>query len=130
MKKMMSDEYAVYLPAVNSTYANCITKPIPLNRPFPNTIQLTDLEFWNKNSKLFYHPHYLHSVGQYSVGKAPDNAVTRRGKTDGVLIGDSGGFQIGKGRLKGIVGLRNGLVQTPLPSSMMVVGAVIFLIDL
>ena len=38
MKKMMSDEYAVYLPAVNSTYANCITKPIPLNRPFPNTI--------------------------------------------------------------------------------------------
>jgi hypothetical protein len=109
MKKMMSDEYAVYLPAVNSTYANCITKPILPNRPFPNTIQLTDLEFWNKNSKLFYHPHYLHSVGQYSVGKAPDNAVTRRGKTDGVLIGDSGGFQIGKGRLKGIVGLRNGL---------------------
>jgi hypothetical protein len=41
-------------------------------------------------------------VGAYAVGTTPDNAVTRRGRTDGTLFGDSGGYQIGTGNLKGI----------------------------
>jgi hypothetical protein len=99
---IISDEYAVYLPAVNSQYAETIVRPIPANRPFPNTFSLEDLMFWKDNNKLWHHPHFLHSVGSYKTGTLPDNAVTRRGMTDGILFGDSGGYQIGCGTLKGL----------------------------
>jgi hypothetical protein len=107
--KMMSDDYAVYLPAVNEIYASSLIKPIPNNRPFPKSFELDDLAFWKKDTKLWHHAEYLHSIGQYSVGSTPDNVITRRGRTDGVLFGDSGGFQIGKGTLKGINGLNTGI---------------------
>jgi hypothetical protein len=99
MKKMMSDNYAVYLPAVNAGYASIMTKPVPVGRPFPNTLKLDDLMFWKGNNKLFYHPHFLNSVGLYEIGSTPDNAITRRGRTDGTLFGDSGGFQIDFGTI-------------------------------
>jgi hypothetical protein len=102
MNKMISDDYAVYLPAVNEQYAGIITRPIPNNRPFPSAFTINDLMFWKGNNKLFYHSHFLNSVGAYAVGSTPDNAVTRRGRTDGTLFGDSGGYQIGTGNLKGI----------------------------
>lgn len=106
---MMSDEFAVYLPAVNDTYANGLIAEISPNRPFPTSFTLADLEFWKKGSQLWHHPHFLNSAGNYKVGQTPDNAVTRRGWTDGVLFGDSGGFQIGKGKLQGIEGLLPGM---------------------
>jgi hypothetical protein len=102
MKKMISDDYAVYLPAVNTLYADAIIRPIPKNRPFPSTFTLDDMVFWKDTNKLWYHPHFLHSVGQFKVGNIPNNAVTRRGRTDGILFGDSGGFQIGNGSLTGL----------------------------
>lgn len=106
---MMSDEYSVYLPAVNSLYADCLAKPLPEGRPFPSSFTLDDLYFWKKGNKLWHHPYILHSVGSYKVGSTPDNAVTRRGRTDGILVGDSGGFQIGKGTLKGLDTLKEGM---------------------
>jgi hypothetical protein len=99
---IISDEYSVYLPAVNAQYAETLVKPIPENRPFPNTLKIDDLVFWKDNNRLWHHPYFLHSVGCYKVGDIPDNAVTRRGKTDGILFGDSGGYQIGNGTLKGL----------------------------
>jgi hypothetical protein len=106
---MIADEYAVYLPAINTLYADTIARPLPAGRPFPTSFTLDDLIFWKKGNKLWHHPYVLHSVGGYKVGTTPDNAVTRRGRTDGVLIGDSGGFQIGKGTLKGMNTLRVGM---------------------
>ena len=103
---VMSDEFAVYLPAVNEVYARDILKPLPASRPLPSGITLDDFAFWNKKSQLWYHPHFLHSVGNYKVGQTPDNAMTRRGWTDGVMFGDSGGFQIGRGKLEGIPALK------------------------
>ena len=102
MKRMFSDDFAVYLPAVNETYANFLSKAIPNERPFSDAFTLNDLMFWKGNSKLFYHPHYLHSVGNYKIGSNPSNVITQRGISDGTLFGDSGGYQIGTGKLKGI----------------------------
>lgn len=107
--RIISDEYAVYLPAVNSLYADTLIKAIPDNRQFPSGFTIDDLAFWNKDSKIFHHPHFLHSIGQYKVGSTPDNAVTRRRNADGILFGDSGGFQIGKGTLLGLNGLKAGM---------------------
>lgn len=105
----ISDEYAIYLPAVNAQYAETIVKPIPDNRPFPDALTLDDLMFWQANNKFWHHPHFLHSIGNYKVGSMPDNAVTRRGRTDGILFGDSGGFQIGSGTLTGLDTLKAGM---------------------
>jgi hypothetical protein len=105
----LSNDYAIYLPAVNLNYAKTIASEVPDGRPFPSDLSLGDFAFWEEGSKLWHHPHFLHSVGQYSVGADPDNAVTRRGPEDGVLFGDSAGFQIGKGSLRGFRGLRAGM---------------------
>lgn len=106
---IIEDEYAVYLPAVNTIYAQALIREPDNQRPYPKLFELEDLEFWRKGSKLWHHPHFLHSVGQYPVGSVPYNAVTKRGRSDGVLFGDSGGFQIGKGKLAGIEGLEGEL---------------------
>jgi len=108
---MMSKDYAVYLPAVNSNYASEVLKPIKPNRPFPKGYDLKDLIFWDKGNKLWHHNHVLHSVGLHNYGKPIVNAITQMGKTDYVLVGDSGGFQIGKGRLNGYKPLHSGMAS-------------------
>lgn len=106
---MKKPDFAVYLPAVNTLYAQALTAELPAKRPFPKGLSLSDLEFWNESAgkNLWHYPYFLHSVGQYRVGELTDNAVTRRGRTDGVMVGDSGGFQIGNGNLTGLVGLES-----------------------
>ena len=99
------DEYAVYLPAVNDSYAAETSKELPKDRPFPLGLTLRDLAFWEPNG-LWYYPYLLHSVGLYSVGTLPNNTVTQRHRTNNTLVGDSGGFQIGKGSMKGLSALR------------------------
>lgn len=104
-----TQDYAIYLPAVTGEFAGRVTQTLPAGRPFPAGLELSDLAFWDRNNSLFYHPYCLHSVGQYRVGSVIDNALTRGGRTDRVLIGDSGGFQIGKGTLKGYDELKTGI---------------------
>lgn len=94
-------DYAVYLPAVNDTYARCLVTEKLGSRSFPAGLGVEDLEFWNEGNKLWHYPYLLHSIGSYKVGSNPDNAVTRTDKSMAVVIGDSGGFQIGKGTLEG-----------------------------
>lgn len=96
-----SNAYATYLPAVNAGYAKCVSSTLPVGRRFPQNTDLKDLAFWEPN-KLWHYPFALHSVGQYKVGEQPNNGLTNRTKSLSTLIGDSGGFQIGKGTLKGL----------------------------
>ncbi len=101
---LLNTDYAVYLPAVNDSFAAEVLKPLPPNRPFPAGLTLADLIFWDRGNQLWHYSHVLHSLGLHKVGANPDNAITRAGKTDCKLIGDSGGFQIGHGTLKGLKG--------------------------
>jgi hypothetical protein len=101
---LLNTDYAVYLPAVNNNFPAEVLKPLSPNRPFPAGLNVEDLIFWNRSNKLWHYSHILHSVGLHTVGSQPDNAVTRAGKTDCFLLGDSGGFQIGQGTLKGLKG--------------------------
>ena len=105
---MQLPEYAIYLPAVNEAYARALATEVPSTRTFPQGFELADMEFWRPGTEknLWHYPYMLHSVGSYTVGQIPDNAITRRGRTDGLLVGDSGGFQIGNGTMA-----LDGLVQ-------------------
>ena len=106
---MMSSQYAVYLPAVNSNYASELLKPLAPNRVFPKNLSLKDLIFWDKNNKLWHHNAVLHSIGLHKYPNQVTNAITEIGKTDCLLVGDSGGYQIGKGALKGYAELHKNL---------------------
>ena len=106
---MMAPDSAVYLPAVSDGYAAGVLKPLPIGRQFPRGIDLTDLIFWKRGNRLWHHREILHSIGLHPVGSAPDNAVTRMGNTDCLIVGDSGGFQIGKGSLSNYDKLYKGM---------------------
>ncbi len=107
--RLLNKDYAIYLPAVNDSFASGAIKSLSANRPFPPDLELSDLIFWNRNNKLWHYSHILHSVGLHPVNSQPDNAVTRAGKTDCVLLGDSGGYQIGTGKIKGYQALKTGM---------------------
>jgi len=92
---------AIYLPAVNSSYVTTVARPLPQGRRFPSGLTPKDLMFWEPNN-LWYYPYLLHSIGQYKVGTEPHIALSPVHRTNSTLVGDSGGYQIGKGTLKGL----------------------------
>lgn len=104
-----TDDYAIYLPAVNAIFADYVTKPAPKSRNFPSGLQPKDFAFWERGNKLFHHHYVLHSIGQFKVGNTINNALTQAGRTDRFLVGDSGGYQIGCGTLTGMHGFYAGM---------------------
>ena len=96
------DNFAVYLPALQYHYASAVEdeKP-PKKRDFPKGLAMEDLDFLNPNSKLWHYGYGLYSAGQFSDALPKACAVTNRSKRHTTILGDSGGFQIGRGTLKG-----------------------------
>ena len=103
--------YAIYLPAVNTTYPKIIDDSLPPSRPVPNGFSLDDLAFWSGTSQYWNHKFLLHSIGGYDVGADPRGPLFRRLPTDFLMVGDCGGFQIGKGTLKGLKDLKAGMSE-------------------
>jgi hypothetical protein len=99
--ELHSSNCAIYLPAVNTGYVTTVASPLPQGRRFPSDLTPKDLMFWEPNN-LWHYRCMLHSIGQYVVGKAPHSAMNKANRTQSVLVGDSGGYQIGKGTLKGL----------------------------
>lgn len=97
------DNFAVYLPALQYGFASAVESDSSRdkNRPFPKGIKLTDLDFLNPKSKLWHYGYGLYSAGQFDSAKNRACAVTNRDKNRTTILGDSGGYQIGKGTLKG-----------------------------
>ena len=108
-KKMnlFNPNFAVYLPSVTPGYIAAAAKPLPNGRRFPAGLAPADLMFWEEN-KLWHYPYLLHSIGQYRVGQRPHRALDRANRSSSTLIGDSGGFQIGKGTLGGLEHIKKG----------------------
>lgn len=100
MNKLDNPKFALYLPAVNESFAKGTLKELPQGRSFPHGLTVQDLVFWN-NNKLFHYPNFLHSIGAHTVGSWPNNSVTRADTNQVNIFADSGGYQIGKGSLKG-----------------------------
>lgn len=99
-------DYAVYLPSLQQGYA-----AFPYRNPstirngvLPDNFDLKDLDFLNPASKLWHSKYVLYSAGQFDRAqiRTPD-MVTER-SADTVVIGDSGGYQIGTGKMKALNG--------------------------
>jgi hypothetical protein len=100
------DQFAVYLPALQTQFARAVGKRGEKDRQMPTGISMRDLDFLNPNSKLWHYAYSLYSVGQFGVGEHKGDAVINRDKAKTLVLGDSGGYQIGKGTLKGFKALK------------------------
>lgn len=103
------DDFAVYLPAVNPDYQKFVDAELDAARPIPSCFSLDDLAFWSGTSKLWNHKYLLHSIGGYKVGTDTRGPLFRKATGDFWIVGDCGGFQIGKGTLDGLKNLNQGI---------------------
>ena len=100
------EQYALYLPSLQKAFAKGAYSSTPKNRAMPKDVTLKQLDFLNPKNKLWHYKYALYSVGQFKVGEQQTDIVTNRNK-DTIILGDSGGFQIGKGTLAGYTALKN-----------------------
>ncbi len=103
-------DYAVFLPSISSFYNAYVSKQhhgeyvtkdrIPAE--FENGIE--GMNFLNKEQAYYYYPWALYSAGHAQLdvdkSKTEESMIHRRNRKDTMILGDSGGFQIGNGQIK------------------------------
>ena len=106
----LQKDYAVYLPAISSFYSTYVAKQrleefvskdrIP--QGFDRGIE--GMNFLNPEQGYFYYKYALYSAGhaQLDLEKSMDqeSMIQQRDRSKTMILGDSGGYQIGKGVLK------------------------------
>ncbi|WP_452032635.1 hypothetical protein [Azospirillum palustre] len=100
MTELPRSDRATYTPALQPGYAATVAcDPSKIrNGNIPAGLALSDFNFLNPGNALL-----THTIALYSAGHDPENpppAIIRdRDRTTSTLIGDSGGYQIKKGKL-------------------------------
>ena len=111
----LQKDYAVFLPALSSFYVNVTGKikhtagtnepsVLPERIPKPISADVRELDYLKPNA-LWHYKWSLHSAGHASLDIEKDlpreYMYRHRDKTSSFMLGDSGGFQIGKGKWPG-----------------------------
>ena len=106
----LQKDYAVYLPAISSFYSTYIAKQrlekfIPDDRiPKGFDRGIEGMNFLNPEQGYFYYKYGLYSAGhaQLDLNKSltQESMIQQRDRNNTMILGDSGGYQIGKGVLK------------------------------
>src|SRR6056297_2125950 len=105
----LQKDYAVYLPAISGFYSTYIGKQregefIPKDRiPQEFDRDIEGMNFLNSEDGYFYYKYGLYSAGhaQLDLSKTTSDAmVQQRDRASTMILGDSGGYQVGKGILK------------------------------
>jgi len=105
------NDYAHFLPALSGFYATFIGKQRFENYVSPARIPnnlvngMESLNYLNKNKGSFYYKWTLYSAGHADLDVTKhipkEDMIRNRNRNDTWLLGDSGGFQIGKGVWEG-----------------------------
>ena len=103
-------DYAVYLPAISSFYSTYVAKQrqeefVPNDRiPKGFDRGIEGMNFLNPDQGYFTYKYGLYSAGhaQLDLQKTlvQDSMIQDRDRSQTMILGDSGGYQIGKGVLK------------------------------
>ena len=106
----LQKDYAVYLPAISSFYSTYIAKQrleefIPKDRiPQGFDRGIEGMNFLNPEQGYFYYKNALYSAGhaQLDINKSmtQESMIQQRDRGATMILGDSGGYQIGKGVIK------------------------------
>jgi len=103
-------DYAVYLPAISSFYSTYVAKQrlgefVPTERiPAGFDRGIEGMNFLNPEAGYFTYKYGLYSAGhaQLDLQKSieQESMIQQRDRGNTMILGDSGGYQIGKGVLK------------------------------
>ena len=106
----LQKDYAVYLPAISSFYSTYIAKQrleefVPKDRiPAGFDRGIEGMNFLNEEEGYFTYKYGLYSAGhaQLDLIKSieQESMIQQRDRGNTMILGDSGGYQIGKGVLK------------------------------
>ncbi len=106
----LQKDYAVYLPAISSFYSTYVAKQrleefVPKDRiPAGFDRGIEGMNFLNEEQGYFTYKYALYSAGhaQLDIVKAQtqESMIQQRDRNGTIILGDSGGYQIGKGVLK------------------------------
>ena len=106
----LQKDYAVYLPAISSFYSTYIAKQrleefVPTDRiPKGFDRGIEGMNFLNEEQGYFTYKYGLYSAGhaQLDLEKSmvQESMIQHRDRGNTMILGDSGGYQIGKGVLK------------------------------
>jgi hypothetical protein len=106
----LQKDYSVYLPAISSFYSTYIAKQrleefIPKDRiPAGFDRGIEGMNFLNPEEGYFNYKYGLYSAGhaQLDLQKSlvQESMIQQRDRSNTMILGDSGGYQIGKGVLK------------------------------
>jgi len=95
--------YAVYLPSLQANYANYATKAnneTTRAKKIPKNFDTRWLNFLDTNSKLWHCGYTLYSCGQFDNKQIRTrDIIAERDRENSIVIGDSGGFQLGTGAI-------------------------------
>jgi hypothetical protein len=106
----LQKDYAVYLPAISSFYSTYVAKQrlgefVPTDRiPAGFDRGIEGMNFLNPEEGYFTYKYGLYSAGhaQLDLTKSleQESMIQQRDRNNTMILGDSGGYQIGKGVLK------------------------------
>ena len=106
----LQKDYAVYLPAISSFYSTYVAKQrlgefVPADRiPKGFDRGIEGMNFLNPEQGYFTYKYALYSAGhaQLDLQKSleQESMIQQRDRNQTMILGDSGGYQIGKGVLK------------------------------
>lgn len=106
----LQKDYAVYLPAISSFYSTYVAKQrleefIPKDRiPQGFDRGIEGMNFLNPEEGYFTYKYGLYSAGhaQLDLQKSlvQESMIQQRDRSQSMILGDSGGYQIGKGIIK------------------------------
>ena len=106
----LQQDYAVFLPAISSFYSTYVAKQrleefVPKDRiPTGFDRGIEGMNFLNPEEGYFTYKYALYSAGhaQLDLNKSmkQESMIQQRDRGNTVIVGDSGGYQIGKGVLK------------------------------
>jgi len=106
----LQKDYAVYLPAISSFYSTYVAKQrleefVPNDRiPKGFDRGIEGMNFLNPEEGYFTYKYGLYSAGhaQLDLTKSmtQESMIQQRDRNNTMILGDSGGYQIGKGVLK------------------------------
>ena len=93
-----NNNYAIFLPAIQQSFAEYV---VSNDADTPKKIKPKDLNFLDGSNKFWAYPWCLASAGVF-VNARKSNSITNRDPNHSWVLGDSGGYQVGTGKLREI----------------------------
>lgn len=102
----LNEDAAIFLPSISSFYTKSLSKANLRDGDVPKALNsFDDLDFLYDTTNIFWYPWALYSAGHAELdvkkGAVKERTFHARDRSKTLIVGDSGGYQLSTGVLKG-----------------------------